>query len=309
MGKALIIKGANFSSIAVDTIEITVGTPTIQIDIYGNVAITSPNGEDIYYTTDDSTPTNQSTKYTAGFRVQMNTTVKAVCYFGGNYSEVVSVPYNGTLQAPVINIAKNGVVTITATNNASIRYTVDGQTDPTSSSGTEYTEPFNVEKGVVVKAIAYLTSGSTTIISSVTTSEPADVVEPITPNKTFAKGSGLDTTGAITDKEGRFVSPYIELPDGTTTVIWGFAAPKNITDSTNYPLYCCSYSSSRGYLRGKNTNTQDGTSRTLNRASDLDSGSVAKYIRICGVMGSSYSGQFYVKADGVALWTYDGSTE
>lgn len=234
MGKALIIKGANFSQVAVDTIDIVVGQPTISIDLFGNVTISSPNGEDIYYTTDGSTPTNASTKYTAGFSVQIGTTVKAVCCFGGNYSNVVSQQYDGTLQAPNISITPKGVVTITATNNADIRYTVDGQTDPTASSGTLYEGAFTVENNVEVRAIAYLTSGGTTISSSVSTAT-AQVVEGMNLNKYLAFGSSL--TELDDETQARCVSPYIDAWNGgpeITKNLWKIVWNIGVQKSNNY---------------------------------------------------------------------------
>ena len=292
MGKALVIKDADFSSIAVDTIEITVGKPTIQIDIYGVVAITSPNGEDIYYTTDGSTPTNQSTKYTAGFSVQNGTTVKAVCYLGGNYSEVVSQQYDGTLQAPVINITNKGVVTITATDGASIRYTTDGQTDPTSSSGSQYAEPFKVENGVVVKAIAYLTSGSTTISSSVST-ETAVVPEGITAGKRFT--SEVDNT--IIDDPTRFISPFIPVTPGST-VTWRYTGTEYGKD------FLVMYGQDHGFLASYNIQSQGQTNGSRSCALR----NTAYYVRITNLMGQSYAGA-KVSYNGEDLWTYDGSTE
>lgn len=212
MGKALIIKGADFSQVAVDTIDIVVAPPTISIDLFGNVTIDSPNGEEIYYTTDNSTPTNQSTKYTAGFNVALNTTVKAVCYLGGNYSDVASKKHDGTLPAPTISITPRGVVTITATNNATIRYTTDGQTNPTSSTGTLYNGQFTVADGVEVRAIAFLESGGTTITSTVA-SVRAEVEEGIHLNKYLAGSESLEELTDETEYH-RCVSPYIDAYDG-----------------------------------------------------------------------------------------------
>lgn len=217
MGKALIIKGADFSQVAVDTIDILVQQPVISIALTGQVTISSPDGYDIYYTTDGSTPTNASTKYTGSFSVQQNTTVKAVCYNGSNYSEVASQLYDGTLQAPTISITNKGVVTIAATDNASIRYTTDGST-PTSSTGTVYSAPFSVENEVTVKAIAYVTSGGTTVSSAVS-SATAQVVEGIQTDKSLGNGQ------RVVDYPGYFVSPKIPITAGTSytwTYIGGY---------------------------------------------------------------------------------------
>lgn len=217
MGKALIIKGADFSAIAVDTIEIAVSAPVISISITGQVTITSPDGDDIYYTTDGSTPTASSTKYTAPFNVQNGTTVKAVCCKSNNYSSVASSLYDGTLQAPVISIASNGVVTITATDNASIRYTTDGST-PTSTVGTVYNGTFQVQNGTIIKAIAYITEGGSTISSTVS-SATADLPEIM-----FGKKFGYQTPTPpyasfnIVDDEDCCICPWIDLFDGDGTI-------------------------------------------------------------------------------------------
>lgn len=296
MGKALIIKGADFSQVAVDTIEITVGQPTISIDLFGNVTISSPNGEDIYYTTDGTTPTNASTKYTAGFVVQMNTTVKAVCYLGGNYSEVASQLYNGTLQAPAINITDKGVVTITATNNASIRYTVNGA-DPTSSTGTEYTGTFNVVNNDIVKAIAYISDGSTTISSSVTTSDPAVVPERPQFGKKFALGSDNKPTGALADDSTRWVSPKIPISSGTSYT-WNYVSAVYGTD------FAVEYNSSNGKNEFWNTKSNGVSSESVVKTAKTGT----TYVRISGRIGSQYAGS-YVSVGGVKLFEYDGSTE
>lgn len=236
MGKALIIKGANFSQVAVDTIDIVVEAPTISITIAGVVSITGGMG-DIYYTTDGSAPTNQSTKYIGSFNVQPNTTVKAVCYFGGNYSDVISQLYDGTLQAPTISITPRGVATITATDNASIRYTVNGA-DPTTSTGTLYSGEFNVENGDVVKAIAYI--DGTQVVSQVSSSE-AIVVEGMHLNKYLANAVSLEELDEDTDKN-RCVSPYIDVFDGNANMAINLIRVEyNIgsTGALDHTSFCC----------------------------------------------------------------------
>ena len=56
---------------------VSVAKPVISIDEGGNVTITAAAG-DIHYTTNGSTPTSASTKYTASFTVEDGTTVKAI---------------------------------------------------------------------------------------------------------------------------------------------------------------------------------------------------------------------------------------
>lgn len=291
MGKAIIIKGADFSQVAVGQIDIVVGQPTIAITIAGQVTISSASGDDIYYTTDGSTPTTASTKYTTAFNVQPNTTVKAVCYNGSNYSDVVTKLYDGTLQAPNISITNKGVVTISATDGASIRYTTNGN-DPTASSGTAYTDPFKVEDGVVVKAIAYITSGGSTITSSVA-SETAVVPEGVTFGKRISTSDG-----SLIDDAERFVTPKIPIADAA--YVW-------YSVDTDYQVdICCEYDQYNA-MTGWSNIGGGGTHTTSSKNRTPNAGKNTTYVRFSGRIGSSVGSN--IKQNGVTLWAYDGSTE
>jgi hypothetical protein len=90
MGRKLVIKGADFSSVAVDLVK---GTPVINVT-RGNVTIEAVGSRYIYYTTNGSTPTQQSAVYTGHFTVEDNTVIKTIAeYEDGTISEVVTYTY------------------------------------------------------------------------------------------------------------------------------------------------------------------------------------------------------------------------
>jgi len=284
MGKALIIKGADFSAVAVDTIDIVVLPPTISCQPDGVVTLSQSGGDDIYYTTDGSTPTTASTKYTSPFTVQPNTTVKAVAYNGSNYSDVVSYLYDGTLQAPTIGISKNGVVTITGPNGSTIYYTTDGSTPTTAS--TQYTASFTTTNGTIIKAISVYGS----VTSSVTSVTASDIVEDVTFGKKFIESG---SKGVLTDDAEYCISPFVEID--TTKALkwnWGFTFPSGTP-------FCEVFWQAGKTVQSKYWNARylDGTQRSV-----TDFGNYTKYVQCTfkiGVPG-------YLEQDGVKLYEYDG---
>ena len=102
MGKILIIKGADFSQVAVDTVTPIENGLNIIISLNGSVTIIDTSAETIYYTTDGTIPTASSTQYTGAFTVMPGTIVKAISvYPSGVKSEVVSKTYIGTILTKV----------------------------------------------------------------------------------------------------------------------------------------------------------------------------------------------------------------
>lgn len=89
---------------------LTPGTGTYYVP--QTVSMSAQNGATIYYTTDGTTPTANSTEYTEPFIVNDTTTVKAIAVDGEDVSTVTTAVYTVTLPVEVANIAAfkaNGV--------------------------------------------------------------------------------------------------------------------------------------------------------------------------------------------------------
>ncbi len=139
-------------------------------------------GSTIYYTTDGTTPTTGSTKYTGAIAVVGNGTsigIKAVAFVGtasqssvGNADYVINYPATAmpTFDPPGGSYSTDQSVTLScATSGATIYYTTDG-TMPTTSS-TVYSGPLAVAGDatrVTIKAVAESnTTGLSAVVSAV----------------------------------------------------------------------------------------------------------------------------------------------
>ncbi len=156
--------------------------------------------DNIYYTTDGSTPTSSSTRYTGAITVNSNKTIKAIAYDGaGNHGGVMSKTYIIDSVGPNTPIASksggkyNTTLSIkleTKDNSggsgvSTIYYTTDGST-PTNAS-TRYTGAITVSSSQTIKAIAYDNVGNTGTIMS--EAYLIDRLAPATPSGNLESGS------------------------------------------------------------------------------------------------------------------------
>ena len=128
---------------------------------------TATNEAVIYYTTDGTAPTAESTKYSEAVEFTEDVTVKAIAVKKGIENSPVSVA-TVSIKEKTVEVAKEycaavtfaskatdtgvKVTMATATEGASIYYTTDG-TAPTAES-TKYSEAVEFTKDATVKAIA-----------------------------------------------------------------------------------------------------------------------------------------------------------
>jgi uncharacterized repeat protein (TIGR03803 family) len=180
------------------------------------VTITSTtSGASIRYTTDGVTTPSETvgTLYSSAVSISATTTLKAIAYeIGFADSTVTSGTYTINLPAaaaPTFSPAAGTytsaqTVTIsTTTSGASIRYTTDGVTTPTTTVGTVYSGPVPINATTTLKAIAYKTGfttsavttgvytiGSVPITLQATTLSPTGSGQAITPTNDAAAPGG-----------------------------------------------------------------------------------------------------------------------
>jgi hypothetical protein len=133
-----------------------------------SVTITSTTtGAVIHYTTDGTTPTTSSTKYTAAISVSATETIKAIATATGFGESAVATAAYTINQPKAATPGVSQAITITeATTGSTVYYTTDGSTPTTSS--TKYTGPITLTASQVLKFIAVAPGYSPSAVRTVT---------------------------------------------------------------------------------------------------------------------------------------------
>jgi hypothetical protein len=171
------------------------------------------SGATVYYTTNGTTPTTSSTKYTGAISVSASETIKAIAVASGyTNSAVATAAYTisvGTVAAtptfsptPGTYLPAQSVTINDSTAGAVIYYTTNGTTPTTSSA--KYTGPLNVSITQTIKAIA-VASGYT---NSAVATGAYTITTPTAATPTFSPTAGTysspqsvvisDTTPGVT---------------------------------------------------------------------------------------------------------------
>jgi YD repeat-containing protein len=199
----------------------TVATPTFSPaagSYTGTQSVTisdTTSGATIYYTTNGTTPSSSSTRYTSAISVSTSETIKAIAEKSGDTnSAVASAAYTITVSTPTFSPAAGSYtgtqsVTISdATSGATIYYTTNGTTP--SSSSTQYTGAIAVSTSETIKAIAELSGATNSAVASA-----AYTITVSTP--TFSPAAGSYTgTQSVTISDATSGATIYYTTNGTT---------------------------------------------------------------------------------------------
>jgi hypothetical protein len=198
----------------------------------------------IYYTTDGTTPTTSSTKYTGPITVSSTETLKAIAVAtGSTNSAVASAAYTITplpvVATPTFSPAVGSynsaqLVTISdATSGAIIYYTTNG-TVPTTSS-TEYNGPISVSATETLQALAVAPGDTNSAVASAAYTINSSLPSASTPTFSPAPGT-YPSVQSVTISDATSDATIYYTTNGTTPTTSSTEYTGPITVSTTETL-------------------------------------------------------------------------
>src|SRR5579859_2501326 len=172
-------------------------------------------GATIYYTTNGSTPTTGSTKYTGAIKVSATETIKALAVAPSYNASAIATalytitPVSTTPPTPTPTFSVKGgtystAQTVTlddATSGAAIYYTVDGSTPTTSS--TKYNKAIKVSTSETINAIAIAAKHSESAVATAAyTISASSTVGGFTASEMTLRGSARLKSGTLELTDG-----------------------------------------------------------------------------------------------------------
>ncbi|MGB0065941.1 MAG: chitobiase/beta-hexosaminidase C-terminal domain-containing protein, partial [Terracidiphilus sp.] len=291
------------------------------------------SGATIYYTTNGTTPTSSSTKYTGAISVTTSETIKAIAELSGDTnSAVASAAYTITVPTPTMSPAAGSYVgtqsvTISdATSGATCYYTLTAGTTGTTptTSSTKYTSAVSVTATSVLEALCTLSGDTNSAVASAayTITVPTPTFSPAagsytgtqsvtlsdttsgatiyyTTNGTTPTSSSTKYTAAISVSTSETIKAIAELSGATNSAVASAAYTITVPTPTFSP----------------GAGTYGGTQSVT--ISDATSGATCYYTLTAGTTGTTpttsstkYSSAVSVTATSVleALCTFSGDT-
>lgn len=154
-------KVANFDYLKDATVleDVTANKSPGEYDKPFEVQLSAEKGATIHYTTDGTTPTENSKTYDQAISITTSTEIRAVAIKDGQSSNVGHFKYKlyDKLSAPTFSVESDDhfesfLLELISSPNVDIYYTLDG-TEPTNSS-MKYEEPLSIKKSTLIRAVA-----------------------------------------------------------------------------------------------------------------------------------------------------------